>query len=101
MWSKHEIVDIESTFSGCVRPACIPRGGYSRLFPIIGFERFFLEGCRKYGFDTIEGVRRFGFEINARDSSEIKPIRSSGKVTVVLVHSNIVFYKCTNRYQIR
>jgi hypothetical protein len=102
MRSKRGIVNVQSvSFSGCVCPIRIPRGGDSRLFPKISFERFFLEGCCEYGFDTLESVQRFGFKNKTRNSSKIKPIRSGSTITVVLVHSNMGICKGTDGYQIR
>jgi hypothetical protein len=76
MRSEHGIVNIESAaFSGCVCPIRIPRGGDSGLFQKLVFEGFFLEGCYKYSFDTIEGIQRFGFNNKTRCTAEIKPIR--------------------------
>jgi len=75
MRSKHRIVNVKSAaLSGCVCAISIPGGGDSRLFPKIGFEGFLLQGCCKYGFDTVEGIQRFRFKNKAGGSCEIKPI---------------------------
>jgi hypothetical protein len=102
MRSKLRIVDIQSaSFSGCVCPINIPKGRDSRLFPKISFERFFLEGCCGYSFDTLECVQRFGFQDKTRNSTKIKPVRSGSTITVVLVHSNMEICEGTDGYQIR
>jgi hypothetical protein len=101
MRSEHTIINIESaSFSGCVCPITIPRGGDNRLFPKIRFKGFFIEDRCEYGFDSIESVQSSGFKNKTKDSCEIKPIRLGSTVTVVLVHSNMEICKGINGYQI-
>ena len=102
MWCEYRIVNIESAaFSCCVCPISIPRRGKSRLLPKVSCEVSILERRCKDRFDAVEGVHGFGFKNKARGSSKMKPICSWSAVTVVFLHSNMMFGVGIDGYYIR
>jgi hypothetical protein len=100
MLSRHWIVNIPTTaISSCICPKSIPSGGNIWLFPKISRQRFFLEGCSQYSFDTFDSVQRFRFKNQARYSCKVKPIYSRRTITIVFFHSNMVIGVGTDAYQ--